>query len=528
MPLHPLAGKPAPQNILINPITLEDEYFHNTPNPADPAHRVAFGTSGHRGKTANCTFTETHILAITQAICDYRAAHGTAGPLFLGKDTHALSGVAQQTAIEVLAGNGVATYVQKDDGPTPTPVISRAIIRYNRDQPLNLADGIIISPSHNPPADGGFKYNPVNGGPAESDVTSWIQNRANELLTNRNRGVRRTAYSTYIIDHDYITPYVEDLKDAINMEAIRDANLNLGVDPLGGASLHYWTPIAAEYQLKIQNVNPKLDPTFSFMTLDHDGQIRMDCSSPYAMAGLVALKDRFDVAFATDPDADRHGIVVPGAGLLNPNHYLAVAIHYLVQNRPNWPQFAAVGKTLVSSSMIDRVVKASGRPLAEVPVGFKWFAGGLSDGSYCFGGEESAGASFLERNGQVWTTDKDGLLLCLLAAEITAVTGKNPGQHYQTLTEKYGAPAYTRIDVPATPEQRQKLATFDAATLAGDPVESILTHAPANNAPIGGLKVITKNGWFAARPSGTENIFKIYAESFVGLEHLNEILAQVR
>ena len=533
MSLHPLAGKPAPADILIDPAQLENEYFQNTPDPANPLQRVAFGTSGHRGTTANSTFTEAHILAITQAICDYRAAHGIAGPLFLGKDTHALSHVAQQTAIEVLAGNGVATYVQKDAGPTPTPVISRAIIRYNRAQPINLADGIVISPSHNPPADGGFKYNPTNGGPAESDVTSWIQNRANDLLASQNRGVRRTAYSTYIVDHDYISPYVDDLKDVINMDALRHAGLNLGVDPLGGASLFYWAPIAEQYGLKIHNVNPRLDPTFSFMTLDHDGKIRMDCSSPYAMASLVSLKDRFDVAFATDPDADRHGIVVPSAGLLNPNHYLAVAINYLCKHRPLWPQFAAIGKTLVSSSIIDRVVNAAGRPLAEVPVGFKWFAGGLADGSYCFGGEESAGASFLELNGQVWTTDKDGLLLDLLAAEITAVTGKDPGLHYAALTETFGAPVYTRIDVPATPEQKQKLSKLDAttmtaATLAGDPVTSILTHAPANNAPIGGVKVNTANGWFAARPSGTENIYKIYAESFQGEEHLNAIVAQAQ
>lgn len=533
MPLHALAGKPAPKNILIDPAALEDEYFRHHPDPANPLHKVAFGTSGHRGTTANSTFTEDHILAITQAICDYRVKAGIAGPLFLGKDTHALSNVAQQTAIEVLAGNGVTTYVQANDGPTPTPVISRAIIRYNRSQPLNLADGIVISPSHNPPADGGFKYNPTNGGPAESDVTAWIQNRANELLAGQNRGVRRTAYNTYTIQHDYISPYVDDLKDVINMDAIRGAKLSLGVDPLGGASLHYWAPIAAKYDLKMQNVNPKLDSTFSFMTLDHDGKIRMDCSSPYAMASLVSLKDRFDVAFATDPDADRHGIVVPSAGLLNPNHYLAVAINYLVKHRPDWPQFAAVGKTLVSSSMIDRVVNASGRPLAEVPVGFKWFAGGLSDGSYCFGGEESAGASFLERNGQVWTTDKDGLLLDLLAAEITAVSGKDPGVHYQELTEKYGAPIYTRIDVPTTPEQKAKLSKLDAtamtaATLAGDPVESILTSAPANNAPLGGVKVNTKNGWFAARPSGTENIYKIYAESFQGEAHLTAIIAQAQ
>lgn len=533
MPLHALAGKPAPRNILIDPARLEEEYFHNTPDPADPLQRVAFGTSGHRGTTANSTFTETHILAITQAICDYRTANGIAGPLFLGKDTHALSDAAQQTAIEVLAGNGVTTYVQQGGGPTPTPVISRAIIAYNRTQPINLADGIVISPSHNPPADGGFKYNPTNGGPAESDVTGWIQNRANELMAAKNIGVRRTAYGTYIVEHDYITPYVESLKDVIDMDAIRDANLNLGVDPLGGASLHYWAPIAQQYGLKIQNVNPKLDPTFGFMTVDHDGQIRMDCSSPYAMASLVALKDRFDVAFATDPDADRHGIVVPSAGLMNPNHYLAVAINYLVSHRPKWPRFAAVGKTLVSSSMIDRVVNASGRPLAEVPVGFKWFAGGLCDGSYCFGGEESAGASFLERDGQVWTTDKDGLLLCLLAAEIAAVTGRDPGEHYQTLTEKYGAPTYTRIDVPATPDQKKKLSKLNAdsmtaPTLAGDAVTSILTNAPANNAPIGGVKVNTQNGWFAARPSGTENIYKIYAESFLGTDHLGAITAQAQ
>jgi phosphoglucomutase len=533
MPLHPLAGKPAPQNILINPTKLEDDYFHKVPNPDDPLQRVSFGTSGHRGTTAATTFTESHILAITQAICDYRAAQGIAGPLFLGKDTHALSDVAQQTAIEVLAGNGVTTYVQKGNGPTPTPVISRAIIQYNREKPVNLADGIVISPSHNPPTDGGFKYNPTNGGPAESDVTGWIQNRANDLLASANRGVRRTAYSTYVVDHDYVGPFVEDLKDVLDMEAIRDAKLKLGADPLGGASLNYWAPIAAQYELNIQVVNPKLDPTFSFMTLDHDGVIRMDCSSPYAMASLVSLKDRFDVAFATDPDADRHGIVVPSVGLMNPNHYLAVAIHYLVKHRPNWPQFAAVGKTLVSSSIIDRVVAASGRPLAEVPVGFKWFAGGLADGSYCFGGEESAGASFLERNGAVWTTDKDGLLLGLLAAEIMAVTGRDPGEHYISLTEKYGAPVYTRIDVPTTPEQKARLSklnaeTLTATTLAGDPVTSILTHAPANNAPIGGVKVNTANGWFAARPSGTENIYKIYAESFQGQEHLDAIVAQAQ
>jgi phosphoglucomutase len=533
MPLHPLAGKPAPKESLIDPAQLDSEYYSRQPDPADPQQRVAFGTSGHRGTTANATFTESHILAITQAICDYRVANGIGGPLFLGMDTHALSAPAQKTAIEVLAANGVTTYIQQKEGPTPTPVISRSIIRYNRAKPINAADGIVISPSHNPPADGGFKYNPVNGGPAESDVTGWIQRRANELLEAGCAGVRRNSSTGRTVEYDYVQPYVDDLADVIDMEAIRGAAVNIGVDPLGGASLYYWAPIADKYGLRIENVNPVADPAFSFMTLDHDGKIRMDCSSPYAMAGLVAMKDRFRVAFGTDPDADRHGIVVPSSGLLNPNHYLAVAISYLLTHRPHWSQFSAVGKTLVSSAIIDRVVAGLGRPLAEVPVGFKWFAQGLSDGSYCFGGEESAGASFLERNGQVWTTDKDGILLDLLAAEICAVTGRDPGEHYQSITEQYGAPLYTRIDVAATPEEKHRLGKLDAtgvraSELAGDPIESILTKAPANQASIGGVKVCSKNGWFAARPSGTENIYKIYAESFQGSEHLQAIVEQAQ
>ncbi|MBM3785185.1 MAG: alpha-D-glucose phosphate-specific phosphoglucomutase [Acidobacteria bacterium] len=533
MPLHPLAGKPAPAESLIDAAALNDAYFANKPDAADPNQRVAFGTSGHRGTSANATFTEAHILAITQAICDYRASNGIAGPLFMGKDTHALSDVSQRSALEVLSANGVPVFVQEGDGPTPTPVISRAILRYNAAKPLNPSDGIVISPSHNPPADGGFKYNPPNGGPAESDVTGWIQRRANDFLAQNNRGVRRSTAATSAQPHDYITPYVEDLQLVIDMEAIRGAKLRLGVDPLGGASVHYWAPIAARYGFQIENVNPNLDPAFSFMTLDHDGQIRMDCSSPYAMASLVALRSLFDVAFATDPDADRHGIVVPSSGLMNPNHYLATAISYLLTHRPGWPRFAAVGKTLVSSSMIDRVVHSLDRMLAEVPVGFKWFAGGLFTGEYCFGGEESAGASFLCKDGQVWTTDKDGLLLDLLAVEIRAVTGRDPGELYGELTKRFGAPVYTRIDVPAAPEVKQQLGKLDAASvpateLAGEPITAILTHAPANRAPIGGIKVQTENGWFAARPSGTENIYKIYAESFSGSGHLEAIVAEAQ
>jgi phosphoglucomutase len=518
--------------MLIDPAKLEREYYDV------PATRpVAFGTSGHRGNSTDGSFNEGHIVAITQAICDYRAMKGIAGPLFIGKDTHLLSHPAQRTAIEVLAANGVETYMQRNDGATPTPVISRAIIMYNRPGPAAQADGVVISPSHNPPPDGGFKYNPPNGGPADTDITSWIQNRANDLLREENKGAKRTPYEAAlklasIRQHDFVGPYVSDLRLAIDMEAIRGAELNIGSDPLGGASLDYWDPINAEYGLKINVVNRKVDPTFGFMTVDHDGKIRMDCSSPYAMASLVALKDRFDVAFGNDPDSDRHGIVVKSAGLMNPNHYLAVAIRYLLTHRPEWSVAAAVGKTLVSSSLIDRVVASLKRKLAEVPVGFKWFAPGLFDGTVCFGGEESAGASFLERGGKVWTTDKDGILLNLLAAEITAVTGKDPGLHYDELTAQFGTPYYTRIDVAATPEQKKRLLALDASAvsgdLAGEKIEATLTKAPANGAAIGGVKVVTKNGWFAARPSGTEDIYKIYAESFQSAEHLERIVKEAQ
>jgi len=518
--------------MLIDPAKLERAYYDV---PATQA--VAFGTSGHRGTATDGSFNEGHIVAITQAICDYRAGNAIDGPLFIGKDTHLLSHPAQRTAIEVLAANGVKTFVAQNDGATPTPVISRAIIMYNRPGPAALADGVVISPSHNPPPDGGFKYNPPNGGPADTDITSWIQNRANQLLRGANRTVKRTPYesalkSALIRQHDYITPYVRDLRLVIDMDAIRGASLNIGSDPLGGASLDYWDPINAVYSLKIDVVNRKVDPTFGFMTIDHDGKIRMDCSSPYAMAGLVALKDRFDVAFGNDPDADRHGIVVKSAGLMNPNHYLAVAIRYLLTHRLQWSEQSAVGKTLVSSSLIDRVVASLHRKLAEMPVGFKWFAPGLFDGSICFGGEESAGASFLEREGKVWTTDKDGIILNLLAAEITATTGKDPGQHYNELTSQFGVPYYTRIDVPATPEQKKRLLSLDSSAvsgeLAGEKIEATLTQAPGNGAAIGGVKVLTENGWFAARPSGTENIYKIYAESFQSQDHLDRIVQEAQ
>ena len=449
--ISPLAGKPAPKEMLVDFARLEREYFERRPDLSDPNQLVSFGTSGHRGTSLTGTFTEAHILAITQAICDYRRGQGKNGPLYMGKDTHALSGPAQRTALEVLAANGVETIIQPDDGVTPTPVISRAILVYNRGRKEQLADGIVVTPSHNPPEDGGFKYNPTNGGPADTDVTKWIQNRANELLKTGNAGVKRMPFSTAIKaanthEEDFVLPYVNDLRNVIDMDAIRAAGLKLGVDPLGGAALHYWEPINEIYDLNIKVVNPKLDPTFSFMTVDHDGKIRMDCSSPYAMARLVGLKDQYRVAFANDPDSDRHGIVTPSAGLMNPNHYLAVAIGYLLTHRPRWPAQAAVGKTLVSSSMIDRVVQKLGRRLCEVPVGFKWFSPGLFDGSCCFGGEESAGASFLRLDGTVWTTDKDGPIMDLLAAEITARTGKDPGEHFSELTAEFGTPYYTRID----------------------------------------------------------------------------------
>ncbi len=538
MTISPLAGKPAPKEMLVDPARLEHEYYERRPDLDDPEQRVSFGTSGHRGSPFHGSFTEAHILAITQAICDYRHAQGTDGPLYMGKDTHALSGPAQRTALEVLAANGVLTIIQRDDGVTPTPVVSRAILVHNRGRREHLADGIVVTPSHNPPEDGGFKYNPTNGGPADTDVTEWVQNRANELLRRRNAEVKRVAFAAArnaetTHQEDFIRPYVDDLRNVVDMEAVRGAGLKLAVDPLGGAAVHYWEPINSLYKLDIEIVNPRVDPTFSFMTVDHDGQIRMDCSSPYAMARLVGLKDRYQVAFANDPDSDRHGIVTPGAGLMNPNHYLAVAIGYLLTHRPHWPAHAAIGKTLVSSSMIDRVVQKSGRRLAEVPVGFKWFVPGLFDGSYCFGGEESAGASFLRHDGGVWTTDKDGPIMNLLAAEITARTGKDPGELYDALTAEFGTAYYSRIDAAATPEQKAKLdklspAAVNEANLAGEPIIAKLTRAPENNAPIGGLKVVTANGWFAARPSGTEAVYKIYAESFKDPAHLDRIIGEAQ
>jgi phosphoglucomutase len=536
--ISPLAGKPAPKEMLIDVARLEKEYFERHPDLHDPNQLVSFGTSGHRGSPLDGTFTEAHILAITQAICDYRREQGTDGPLYMGKDTHALSGPAQRTALEVLAANNVQTIIQENDGVTPTPVISRAILVYNTGRKQHLADGIVVTPSHNPPEDGGFKYNPTNGGPADTDVTGWVQDRANELLRAGNVGVKRVPFAKAIQaasthQEDFVLPYVRDLRNVVDMDAIRDARLKLGVDPLGGAARPYWEPINSIYGLDIVVVNPVIDPTFSFMTVDHDGKIRMDCSSPYAMARLVGLKDQYQVAFANDPDADRHGIVTPVAGLMNPNHYLAVAIRYLLTHRPQWRHDVAVGKTLVSSSMIDRVVKKLGRELREVPVGFKWFVPGLFDGSYCFGGEESAGASFLRRDGTVWTTDKDGPIMDLLAAEITARTGKDPGEYYLELTAEFGTPYYTRIDAPATPEQKSKLQKLspDAvkeSDLAGEPITAKLTKAPGNDAPIGGLKVVATSGWFAARPSGTENIYKIYAESFKSQSHLNAIVSEAQ
>jgi phosphoglucomutase len=536
--ISPLAGKPAPRGLLINVDRLESDYFERRPDLDDCNQMVSFGTSGHRGTPAKGTFTEAHILAITQAICDYRQIQRTDGPLYMGKDTHALSGPAQRTALEVLAANGVETIIQQGDGVTPTPVISRAILVYNRGRNEHLADGIVITPSHNPPEDGGFKYNPTNGGPADTDVTKWVENRANELLKAGNAGVKRVPFAkamqtSCVHQEDFILPYVRDLKNVVDMEAIRGAGLKLGVDPLGGAARPYWEPINSIYGLDVAVVNPVVDPTFSFMTVDHDGKIRMDCSSPYAMASLVGLKDRFQVAFANDPDSDRHGIVTPSGGLMNPNHYLAVAIQYLLTHRPQWRQDAAVGKTLVSSSLIDRVVQKLGRELREVPVGFKWFVPGLLDGSYCFGGEESAGASFLRLDGTVWTTDKDGPIMDLLAAEIAARTGKDPGEHYRELTEEFGTAYYTRIDAPASPEQKAKLQKLSPeavkeSNLAGEPIVVKLTTAPGNNAPIGGLKVVAKSGWFAARPSGTENIYKIYAESFQGQTHLSAIVIEAQ
>jgi len=534
MAISPLAGKPVPREMLVDVVGLERAYYQRRPDLADPSQLVSFGTSGHRGTSLATSFNEAHILAITQAVCDYRRTNGIDGPLYLGKDTHALSVPAERSALEVLAANGVDTVIQRDDGYTPTPVISHAILAANRDPKARRADGIVITPSHNPPSDGGIKYNPPGGGPADTDVTGWIEERANNLLRAANREVRRLAPETAraapnVRADDLAGPYIADLESVIDFAPIRRAGLRIGVDPLGGAAVAYWKPIAERYGLDITVVNERVDPTFSFMTLDHDGKIRMDCSSPYAMAGLVGLKDKFDIAWGNDADVDRHGIVTRSQGLLNPNHFLAVAVHYLLSHRPQWSRTAAVGKTLVSSALIDRVVAGLGRKLLEVPVGFKWFAPGLLDGSLVFGGEESAGASFLRRDGSVWTTDKDGIILGLLAAEITAVTGKDPGYYYQQLTREYGSPFYRRIDAPITPEQKVGFKRLtpervSAAALAGDPVTAHLTRAPGNDAPIGGLKIVTANGWFAARPSGTENIYKLYAESFQSAAHLETIV----
>ena len=536
--LSPLAGKPAPKELLIDVAALERDFYAKTPNLDDPNQLVSFGTSGHRGTSTKGSFTEAHILAITQAICEYRASQGTNGPLFMGMDTHALSTAAQRTALEVLAANGVETIIQPDGGFTPTPVISRAILIYNLGLTSGFADGIVITPSHNPPSDGGFKYNPPNGGPADTDITDAVQNRANELLKTGNAGVKRISYehalkASTTHERDYVRDYVRDLANVVDMEAIKAAGLRIGVDPLGGAAVHYWEPVAEIYGLNLTVVNPVVDPRFAFMTVDHDGKIRMDCSSPYAMAGLVGLKDKFDIAFGNDPDADRHGIVTPSAGLLNPNHYLCVAIRYLTTHREQWKRSLKIGKTLVSSGLIDRVGADVKRDVYEVPVGFKWFAPGLFDGTVSFGGEESAGASFLRRDGTVWTTDKDGPIMGLLAAEVTAVTGKDPGEHYREITAQFGESYYTRIDAPATPEQKSKLKKLSsrdvtASELAGEPILAKMTEAPGNGAAIGGLKVTTQNGWFAARPSGTENIYKLYAESFLGQDHLNLLVAEAQ
>ena len=537
MHTHTLAGQPAPAELLIDVAKLEREYHARQPDLADASQLVSFGTSGHRGTPGNGTLTAAHILAITQAICDYRRAHQITGPLFLAKDTHGISSAAQRTALEVLAANGVTTFIQRDDGVTPTPSLSFAILAYNRGRKDGLADGINITPSHNPPADGGFKYNPPDGGPADTNVTNWIQRHANKLLQSNNHEVKKISFEAALRaattqQHDFIGPYVEALGFVIDMEAISKAGVKIGVDPLGGASLPYWAPIKERYGLELKVVNPKTDPTFSFMTVDHDGKIRMDCSSPYAMASLVKLKDDFDVAFGCDPDSYRHGIVAPGVGLMNPNNYLAVAIHYLLQNRLQWPATAAIGKTAVSSSLIDRVVAKLQRRLYEVPVGFKYFTPGLRDGSLCFGGEESAGACFLRRDGSTWVTEKDGLLLGLLAAEIVARIGSLAHQ-YQMLTDKLGTPYGTRIDTPCTPEEKtafKKLTpeSVKVTELAGETITAKLVNAPGNNEPIGGLKVVTANGWFAARPSGTENLYKLYAESFQGQTHLDVIINEAR
>ena len=538
MSIHPLAGKPAPYESLINVPRLISAYYTYQPDVSLPAQQVAFGTSGHRGTSLSHSFNEAHILAISQAICEYRRAQGYRGPLYVGMDTHALSEPALYSAVEVFAGNGVETVIQQGLGYTPTPVISHAILAYNRGRTSGLADGVVITPSHNPPGDGGFKYNPPSGGPADTGTTKWIQERANVIIAAGLTAVKRMPFERAMIastthQHDYIHPYVDDLGSVVNLDAIAGAHLKIGVDPMGGAGVAFWEPIAERYGLNLHVVNPRVDPTFAFMTLDHDGKIRMDCSSPYAMASLVGLKDQFDIAWGNDTDTDRHGIVTRSVGLMNPNHYLATAIWYLFQNRPGWGVDVAIGKTLVSSAMIDRVAAHLGRKLAEVPVGFKWFVDGLVDGSFGFGGEESAGASFLRQDGTVWTTDKDGFILDLLAAEILAVTGRDPGEHYQELERLFGRAWYARKDAPVSPQGKAALAGLApeqvaASSLAGDPIQAKLTRAPFNNAAIGGLKVVTANGWFAARPSGTENVYKIYAESFLSAEHLARIQAEAQ
>lgn len=528
-----LAGKPAPRTLLVNIPALIAAYYTLSPNPDDPAESVSFGTSGHRGTSLKNTFNEAHVLAICQAIAEVRREEGTDGPLYLGMDTHALSEPAHRTALEVFAANGVQVRYQPNGGYTPTPSVSFAILTHNRGRTAGHADGVVITPSHNPPTDGGFKYNPPSGGPADTSLTKRVQERANMLLKDGLKEVKRLSYANALAaettqTYDFVQPYVAALGEIIDLEVIKNAGLKIGADPMGGASLAYWEPIAETYGLNIEVVNKYVDPTFGFMTVDKDGKIRMDCSSPFAMASLIGLKDKYDIAFGNDPDADRHGIVTPSVGLMNPNHYLAVAINYLFQNRPNWPVSAAVGKTLVSSAMINRVAQSLGRTLSEVPVGFKWFVDGLLSGSYGFGGEESAGASFLRKDGSVWTTDKDGIIMDLLAAEITAKTGRDPGEHYKDLEAKFGSPLYERMDAPATAAQQKTLSNLSpeqvsAETLAGDPITARLTRAPGNDAPIGGLKVTTENGWFAARPSGTEPVYKIYAESFVGPDHLKRI-----
>lgn len=538
MAIHPDAGKPVAKDKLTDIAELISLYYELKPDVSKPDEKVAFGTSGHRGSSLNKSFNENHIMAIAQAICEYRSGQGFNGPLFMGKDTHALSIPAEKTALQVFAANGVSVMIDRDGGYTPTPVISHAILSYNKGRAGGHADGVVITPSHNPPDNGGFKYNPPNGGPADSDATGWIAERANALLANHNRDVRHVSYPEALeaattLRHDFISPYVDDLASVVDMAAIRQAGLKICADAMGGSGLRYWKPIAEKYGLDLTIRNDNVDYTFGFMTVDGDGKVRMDCSSPHAMASLVALKDDFDIAFGNDPDYDRHGIVTRSSGLLNPNHYLAVAINYLFSHRSGWNTGAAIGKTLVSSSMIDRVAADLGRELQEVPVGFKWFVNGLVDGSYGFGGEESAGASFLRKDGTVWTTDKDGIIMCLLACEILAVTGKDPGQHYQELVNRFGNPVYARVDAPANREEKARLAALSpdqvtADTLAGDPITAKLTHAPANGAAIGGLKVCTSDGWFAARPSGTEDVYKIYAESFRGEEHLQQIQSEAR